>query len=144
MQLHELKTTHKNKKRKRIGRGGKRGTYSGRGIKGQKARAGARIRPAWRDLIKQMPKKRGAYFKPQRVKPSIINLEKINIFFKKDEVVCPEALLEKGLIVKIKGKNPAIKILGKGKITKKLIIRGCQASKGAKAKVEKAGGTVKN
>ena len=59
MQLHEIKPTHKLKTKKRVGRGGKKGTYSGRGVKGQKSRAGAKIRPEIRDLIKKMPKKRG-------------------------------------------------------------------------------------
>jgi len=60
MQLHEVKPTTINKSKKRIGRGGKRGTYSGRGIKGQKSRAGRKIRPAVRDLMQRTPKLRGA------------------------------------------------------------------------------------
>jgi len=60
MQLHELNPEHKNKTKKRIGRGGKRGTYSGRGMKGQNARAGRKLRPAIRDLIQQLPKLRGS------------------------------------------------------------------------------------
>jgi len=60
MQLHELKPDHKNKTKKRIGRGGKRGTFSGKGVKGQKSRAGRKIRPGTRDLIQQIPKLRGA------------------------------------------------------------------------------------
>lgn len=59
MQLHELKPTHKLKKRKRIGRGGKRGTYCGKGIKGQASRAGKRLEPIVRSLIKRYPKLRG-------------------------------------------------------------------------------------
>jgi len=49
-------------------------------------------------------------------------------------------LIKQELIHRIKGKTPAIKILGKGEITKKLIIEGCEVSKGAKEKIEKAGG----
>jgi len=60
MQLHELQPTNKKKTKKRVGRGGKRGTYSGRGIKGQKSRAGRKIRPAIRDLMQRTPKLRGA------------------------------------------------------------------------------------
>jgi large subunit ribosomal protein L15 len=60
MNLHQLVPVHKAKNKKRIGRGGKRGTYSGRGVKGQKARAGSRIRPGTRDLIQSIPKLRGA------------------------------------------------------------------------------------
>ncbi|MBU2101416.1 hypothetical protein KKH05_01725 [Patescibacteria group bacterium] len=60
MNLHDISPINKNKKKKRIGRGGKRGTFSGRGIKGQKSRAGRKIRPASRDLIQQLPKLRGS------------------------------------------------------------------------------------
>lgn len=59
MQLHEIHPTHKLKGKKRIGRGGKRGTYSGKGIKGQNSRAGAKVRPEMRDVIKKTPKLRG-------------------------------------------------------------------------------------
>ena len=60
MQLHTLQPTHKSQSKKRIGRGGKRGTYSGRGVKGQGARAGNKIRPGSRDLMQQTPKLRGS------------------------------------------------------------------------------------
>ena len=60
MQLHTLQATHKSKSKKRVGRGGKRGTYSGKGVKGQSSRAGHKIRPGTRDLIQQIPKLRGA------------------------------------------------------------------------------------
>ncbi|MDP3953367.1 MAG: hypothetical protein Q8P99_00890 [bacterium] len=60
MQLHELQPKHKNKTKKRIGRGGKRGTFSGKGVKGQKSRAGRKLRPGTRDLMQQTPKLRGA------------------------------------------------------------------------------------
>jgi len=62
MQIHQIKPKIKKKNRKIIGRGGKRGTYSGRGIKGQKSRAGRKIRPELRDIIKKLPKKRGYRF----------------------------------------------------------------------------------
>ena len=59
MQLHQLKPDHPNATIKRVRRGGKRGTFSGRGTKGQHARAGHRIRPAERDFIQRLPKLRG-------------------------------------------------------------------------------------
>lgn len=68
MQLHELKPIHKLKKRKRIGRGGKRGTYCGKGIKGQASRAGKRLEPIVRSLIKRYPKLRGYRFKSAKRK----------------------------------------------------------------------------
>ena len=134
MQLHQLKPKRKSKRKKRIGRGGKRGTYSGRGVKGQKARAGRGPRPAIRDIIKKVPKKRGYRFKSIKKKPKIINLKDLEKHFSADEKVTPQTLLEKGLISKIKGKIPAVKILGEGKPIKKLTIEGCKMSKS----VEKA------
>jgi len=65
MQLHELQPNHKQRKAKRVGRGGKRGTYSGRGMKGQKSRAGYRMQPQVRELVKKYPKLRG-YRRPKR------------------------------------------------------------------------------
>ena len=143
MQLHQLKPFHKPKKAKRIGRGGKRGTYSGRGIKGQKARAGRRLKPIIRELIKKYPKLRGYKFKRKELKPQIINLEILEKKFKSNETISPQILLEKRLFRKIKGRLPKVKILGLGKLTKKLIIEGCQVSKSAKKKIEKAGGTIR-
>ncbi|PIS38709.1 MAG: hypothetical protein COT34_02170 [Candidatus Nealsonbacteria bacterium CG08_land_8_20_14_0_20_43_11] len=59
MQLHQLQPVHKKKERKRVGRGGVHGTYSGKGQKGQKARAGTKFQPAVRYLFKKCPKLRG-------------------------------------------------------------------------------------
>ena len=59
MQIHQLKIIHKMKRKKRVGRGGKKGTYSGKGIKGQKSRAGKRFKPMIRDVIKRYPKLKG-------------------------------------------------------------------------------------
>ena len=131
MQLHQIKPRHKLKKKKRIGRGGKRGTYSGRGIKGQKARAGAKIRPEIRDFIKKIPKKRGYRFKAKS-KPKIVNLKDLEKNFKEGEVVSPETLLKKGLIDKVKGRTPEVKILGEGKLSKNLEFKDCKLSKGVK------------
>jgi len=143
MQLHELKPIHKLKKPKRVGRGGKRGKYSGRGIKGQKARAGKRLKPSIQEIIKKYPKLRGYKFKPREEKLAIVNIEVLEKKFKSGDLVSPQVLLEKKLIHKIKGRMPKVKILGKGKITKKFTIENCQVSKQAKEKIEKAGGTIK-
>ena len=129
MQLHELKPTHKSKKKKRIGRGGKRGTYSGRGVKGQKSRAGRGPRPALRDIIKKIPKKRGYRFKSIKKKPQVVNLKDLEKHFTASEKVTPKTLLEKGLIGKVKGKMPKVKILGQGKLSKKLTVERCLISK---------------
>ena len=137
MQLHQVKPIHKQKEKKRVGRGGKHGTYSGRGIKGQKARAGRKLRPEIRDFIKKTPKQRGYRFKSIKEKPQIVNLKDLEKNFGAGEKVTPETLLEKGLIRRIKGKIPEIKILGKGKLTKKITIEGCKVSKSAEKILKK-------
>lgn len=63
MQIHNLKRQHKNKKDRLVGRGGKHAKTSGRGGKGQTARAGNKRRPELRDIIKKLPKNRGYQFK---------------------------------------------------------------------------------
>jgi len=143
MQLHQLKPIRKRKFKKRIGRGGKKGTYSGRGIKGQRARAGRRLKPLIREWIKKYPKLRGYKFKALKLKPQIINLQILEKKFKEGETISPQTLLERRLISKIKGKMPEVKILGRGGITKKLIVESCQVSKQAKEKIEKVGGEIK-
>ncbi len=141
MQLHELKPTQKIKSRKRVGRGGKRGTYSGRGMKGQKSRAGHRIRPAERDLIQRLPKLRGFKFRPLKSKPVIINIG--NLAGKvKSNIINRQTLLEAGLIRKSDRK---IKILGlkKGEIKQAFQIEGLEVSKKLRKAIESAGGTIK-
>lgn len=147
MQLHQLKPIHKLRKSKRVGRGGKRGTYSGRGVKGQKARSGRLLKPAIRELIKRYPKLRGYRQKlraqSSKLKTAILNLDILEKHFDSSQIITPEALLEKRLIRRMKGRLPKIKILGKGKITKAITIENCLVSKQAKEKIEKADGVIK-
>ena len=146
MQLHQIKPIHKLKKRRRISRGGKRGGYSGRGIKGQKSRAGAGIRPAIRDLMMKLPKQRGRAkhsFKSLFTKPVVLNLWNIEKKFKIGEMVNPQNLFEKKLIIKKSGNLPEVKILGEGEISKKLRFENVLLSKSASEKIKKAGGTIK-
>lgn len=142
MQLHQLKPNHKRKKKKRIGRGGKRGTYCGRGLKGQKSRAGMKLQPIIRTIIKRYPKKRGYKFGILKPKPAIVNIASLEKHFKENTKISPRALFEKGLISKQKSKIPMVKVLGRGEIKKKLMIEDCQVSKSAQNKIEKAGGSV--
>ena len=137
MQIHQIKPKHKLKKRKRIGRGGKRGTYSGKGMKGQKSRAGKRLAPVIRELIKKYPKLRGYRTQKREKDIAIINIGDLDKNFKDSEVVSPKSLIKKRLIRKIKGKVPKVKILGQGELTKKIIIEKCQLSKTAKEKYAK-------
>jgi large subunit ribosomal protein L15 len=144
MQTHNLKRKNPNYKSARVGRGGKRGKTSGRGTKGQNARAGRKKRPEMRDIIKKIPKMRGYRFntvKQYSVWP--VNLETLEKFFSNGDNVTPSSLVKMEVIELYKGKNPKVKILGTGEITKKLNISGCAISGEAKAKIEKAGGTVK-
>jgi len=143
MQLHQLKSFHKRKQPKRIGRGGKRGTYSGKGIKGQKSRAGARIRPELRDLIKKIPKLRGYRYKKIEKKKVSVNLSDLQKKLESEAMITPQVLLKKGVINKIKGRLPEVKLLGGGSLSKKFLVEKCQVSKSAKEKIEKSGGTIK-
>ncbi|PIR69206.1 MAG: 50S ribosomal protein L15 [Candidatus Niyogibacteria bacterium CG10_big_fil_rev_8_21_14_0_10_46_36] len=141
MQFHTL-TAPKRKTKKRVGRGGKRGTYSGRGLKGQKARAGRKLRPEFRDIIKKLPKKRGYRMKSIQKETAEVSLGMLEKNMKDGETVTPKLLASRGL-VKVRGNIfPTVKLLGSGKITKKLLVKDCQISKGAKAQIEKAGGKV--
>lgn len=148
MQAHELKTRTPRAVKKLVGRGGKRGKTSGRGTKGQDARAGHRKRPQMRDTIKKLPKLRGEgvsrnQFKTEFVHYVVLNIGVLNLEFKSGDRVTPKVLLEHALVEK-KGNNvPKVKILGKGELDKKLDIRGCLVSESAKAIIEKLGGTVK-
>ncbi len=76
MQIHELKRQHKNKKDRMVGRGGKHAKTSGRGGKGQTARAGNKRRPELRDIIKKLPKLRGYRFNSHR-KNVLLSEEKV-------------------------------------------------------------------
>ncbi len=148
MQAHELKPKTKLKAKKLVGRGGKRGKTSGRGTKGQKARAGHSIRPAMRDIIKKLPKKRGEgvsrnQFKTEATNEAVINIGVLSLVFASGDRVTPKVLLEKALIEKKGNRIPTVKILAKGELDKKLDIRGCAISETAKAAIEKLGGTVK-
>jgi large subunit ribosomal protein L15 len=142
MQLNNLKREHKNRKPKQVGRGGKRGKTSGRGGKGQTARAGNKRRPQMRDIIKKLPKLRGYRFKSINVKFFPVNVGDLNVF-EDGGIVSADSLLKKNLIRKTKGGLPKVKILGGGEIDIKLSILGCKVSKGAQIKIEKAGGNVK-
>lgn len=132
------------KQPKRVGRGGKKGTYSGRGIKGQKSRAGRRFKPAIRELIKKYPKLRGYKVSPVSKFCLGVNLATLESKFKPGETVNPQVLLERKIIRRIKGRLPEVKILSNGKFTKSLNIEGCLISKKAKEIIEAAKGSIKN
>ncbi len=142
MQLNELQRKTENKAEKRVGRGGIRGKTSGRGTKGQNARAGHKKRPDVREKIKKLPKLRGYQFNSIQEKPMVINVAALEKMFTAGDTVNPTVLVERGLLQVRKGTTPTVKVLGDGAITKKLILSGCIVSVSAKEKIEKAGGSI--
>ncbi|MCL9971880.1 MAG: uL15 family ribosomal protein [Candidatus Pacebacteria bacterium] len=128
-------------KARRVGRGGKRGKTSGRGGKGQTARAGNKRRPEWRDIIKRMPKRRGfGKNRSRTVRPmtpiATITLDALEKHYASGETVTVKSLIEKGLVRRVSGGVPPMKILARGTLTKKLIIpKGIALSKEAQAKI---------
>lgn len=124
--------------------GGKKGTYCGRGMKGQRSRSGRNFPPAIREMIKRYPKLRGYKFKPVNTvyNVAVLNLSVIDKNFKEGEKVNAQVLSEKGLVRNIRGKIPQIKILSAGEIKKALVFENCLVSKAAKEKIEKAGGKI--
>jgi large subunit ribosomal protein L15 len=143
MQIHQLKVK-KRKDKKTVGRGGKRGTYSGKGNKGQKARSGAKIDPLFEggrsSLVMRLKKVRG--FKSHSAKKSVVKLESLEKLFKDGDTISIESLLKAKLIKKADVKD-GVKILGSGKITKKITISaGILLSQTAKDAIIKAGGKI--
>ncbi len=138
MQLHQLRPKTRLKKEKRIGRGGKRGSYSGRGIKGQKSRSGHRIRPAERDLIRRLPKLRGFNFKPLKAIVAVINVGDLDEKAK-NTILDRQSLVRDGLI---RGNVKRVKILGDGNVKRAFEIKGLATSAEARKKIEAAGGKV--
>ena len=144
MQLHDL-ISSVNKSKKRIGRGGKRGTTSGRGTKGQKSRSGHRMRPAVRDLILRLPKRRGYANRPVSPKPFIVTLlqiaQKVKIFSKEKKMVEIDRNFLKEIGILPAGYQGEVKILA-GNIETPITLKGIKFSKSVKEKIEKAGGMV--
>ncbi len=143
MRLHDLRTQNKDKKR--VGRGGKRGTTSGRGTKGQKSRSGHVIRPAERDLILKLPKRRGFRNKPKSDKYCAVNVGDISRVLQssaKGSIRITPAVLKGAGLVDSKFYGD-IKILARGEAVFPMnLAKGIIVSKGAREKIEKAGGKI--
>jgi len=151
LNLSNLRPAQERSKRKRIGRGlgSGKGRYSGRGIKGQKSRAGSHAMRAGFEggqmpLTMRIPKLRGSTSKdampigPFRTSTQPVNLKDLDRF-KAGEEVTPETLKAKGLIRSVR---KDVKLLGVGELSKKLTITVHAASATAREKVEAAGGTL--
>lgn len=143
LSIHTIATSKTiNRKRKRIGRGNAsgHGTYSGRGQKGQNARAGVSNlkRLGMKQVLLRTPKKRG--FTSLKPKKQVVNLTRLNEAFKEKAIVSPESLLKKGLIATL---NKKVKILGQGTlIINKLTFKDVSVSASAAEQIEKSGGKI--
>jgi len=133
--------SRKSKKRVGRGNGSGHGTFSGRGIKGQKSRSGLQLQRGFEGgqlpIIKRLPRKRG-FFNPFRVEYSPVNIESLNCFEAGTEVTT-EMLYKLGLIDSL---TRPVKILAKGEIEVSLTLKVNKYSEAAKAKIEAAGGKV--
>ena len=151
LNLSNLSPAQPREDRKRVGRGlgSGKGRYSGRGIKGQKSRAGShKMRAGFEggqtNIYMRLGKLRGATSKdampigPFRTYTQPVNVRDLDRFDAGDEVT-PETLVEKRLI---KTTRTDVKLLGVGEVTKKLIVRVHAISASAREKIEGAGGTV--
>jgi large subunit ribosomal protein L15 len=150
--LSNLKPAQKRRARKRVGRGlgSGKGRYSGRGIKGQKSRAGSHtMRPGFEGgqmpIYMRLPKQRGPYSKdampigPHRTHTVPVNLRDLERAFDDGAEATLEAMVEKGLI---KNTRTDVKVLGQGELTKKLAVTAHSFSAAAREKIEKAGGSA--
>ncbi|HXF84103.1 MAG TPA: 50S ribosomal protein L15 [Anaerolineales bacterium] len=147
MKLHELVPNPGSKKdRKRVGRGiaAGQGKTAGRGTKGQGARSGegGKVYRQGGNLpfYRRLPFMRGQGFTPlNRVEYNEVNLDQLSEAFTANAEVTPETLQDAHLLRD--PRNPVV-ILGRGDVTIPLKVRAHRISAGAKAKIEKAGGSV--
>jgi large subunit ribosomal protein L15 len=152
LSLSNLKPAQKRRARKRVGRGmgSGKGRYSGRGVKGQKARSGSHTtRPGFEGgqmpIYMRLPTQRGPYSKdampmgPHRTKTVPVNVRDLERVFEDGADATLEAMVEKGLI---KNTRTDVKVLGQGELTKKLAVTAHSFSASAREKIEQAGGSA--
>ena len=151
LRLSNLQPAQGRKDRKRVGRGpgSGKGKFSGRGVKGQKARSGShKMRAGFEGgqmpIYMRIGKLRGATSKdaypigPFRTQTQPVNVRDLDRFDEGAEVT-PESLVEKGIL---KNTRTDVKLLGVGEVSKRLTIKVHAISASAREKVEAAGGTV--
>jgi large subunit ribosomal protein L15 len=145
MELKDLKPAEGSRKnRKRVGRGGASGTgkTSGRGLNGQKSRAGGGKGTGFEGgqtpLARRLPKLPG-FRNINHVEYLPVNVSRIEKYFEAGETVDGESLVAKGII---KHSTDLVKVLGDGEITKAVTVKVDKVSASAKAKIEAAGGKV--
>lgn len=145
MLQRELKAPNgarRNRKRRGRGDGSGHGSYSGRGVKGQNSRSGGGVRPNFEGgqlpITKSLPHQRG-FTNIFRVEYNGVNLDKL-ASFQEDSKVTPKVLLETGIVRNL---NRPVKILGRGEVTVALAVTAHKFTGSARAKIEAAGGSVK-
>ena len=141
--LHNLQKSKGKIKKKRVGRGNSSGmgTYSTRGLKGQRSRSGGKSGLRARSIksyLLRIPKVKG--FKSFKTDQETVNIKDLNKNFQEGEIVNARALLKLGLIKTI---TKGVKVLAIGKLNKKLIVEANSFSKEALEKINKAGGEVR-
>ena len=143
MKLHELKPaagSRQEPKRKGRGIGSGNGKTAGKGHKGQNARSGGGVRPGFEGgqtpLFRRLPKR--GFTNINRKEFAIVNLDVLNRFEDGTEVT-PELLIETGIV---RNEKSGIKILGNGKVEKKLTVKAHNFSRSAVEAIETAGGTT--
>ncbi len=138
-ELYPAPGSQKNRKRVGRGNGSGHGTFSGRGIKGQKSRSGVQIQRGFEGgqlpIIKRLPRKRG-FHNLFRIEYSPVNLDALNSFAAGTEIT-PEILFKAGYIDSL---SRPVKILAGGEIKNAVTIKANKFSEAAKAKIEAAGG----
>jgi len=141
MKLHELRAapgSTKAPKRKGRGTASGLGKTAGRGSNGQNSRSGGGVRLGFEGgqmpLYRRIPKR--GFTNIWREEPAIVNIGDLNIFEEGTEVTA-ELLKEKGLIKK---PDSGLKVLGNGKLEKKLTVKADKFSKSAATAIEQAGG----
>ena len=144
MQAHTVRSAHARPNRKRVGRGdgSGKGTYSGRGMKGQKARSGGGVRPGFEGgqnpQIKGLPMLRG-FKNPFRVEYQVVNIGRLASLPDDVSGITPAVLKANGMI---KHADKPAKLLGGGELERVFTVSGVKVTASARARIEAAGGSV--
>lgn len=128
--------------KKRVGRGNasQKGTYAGRGMKGQRSRSGGKSGGAVRgakQALQKVPKLRG--FKSMHPKAQTVTLSTLERVAQEGTTITPQFLKD---VSAIKQPTKPVKIVATGELKKKVTVQGCLATKTATAAIEKAGGSI--
>ena len=144
MQAHGIRPIHPRRDRKRIGRGrgSGTGTYAGKGVKGQKARAGGGVRPGFEGgqnpQIKGLPMLRG-FNNIFRTEYQVVNLDRLDRLPEAITEVTAQVMERYGLV---RSAGKPVKVLGQGELSRALQVQVSRVSQTARAKIEAAGGAV--